>query len=274
MSAVASLQGEIDALTQKLDEVSVERDMLQTRTEPNTPASPRINQSMTPVSPDPVQGGNPWEIQCQRYEERIVELHSVIAELTRKLDEQRDDVIREESEFEAESNLAEEEENNPSDSFNEDPAYEDEDEDYTSLAFERDLDRHPVINNESASSSSSSGVAQRDYETELQTLRQELMESQTEVERVHQELGHREQELADRDRLIDQLQIERDSYRRQVEDIKATVEYQEARMDNKERPSSSNGNYAAPARSSSERRSLRRKRHEKQHEAKVFLDKT
>ena len=39
-----------------------------------------------------------WSNQCQKYEERIVELHSVIAELTRKL-EDTNDVIREESEF-------------------------------------------------------------------------------------------------------------------------------------------------------------------------------
>ena len=39
-----------------------------------------------------------WASQCQKYEERIVELHSVIAELTRKLEE-TNDVIREESEF-------------------------------------------------------------------------------------------------------------------------------------------------------------------------------
>lgn len=38
-----------------------------------------------------------WSNQCQKYEERIVELHSVIAELTRKL-EDTNDVIREESE--------------------------------------------------------------------------------------------------------------------------------------------------------------------------------
>ena len=38
-----------------------------------------------------------WASQCQKYEERIVELHSVIAELTRKLEE-TNDVIREESE--------------------------------------------------------------------------------------------------------------------------------------------------------------------------------
>ena len=40
-----------------------------------------------------------WSNQCQKYEERIVELHSVIAELSRKL-EDTNDVIKEESEFE------------------------------------------------------------------------------------------------------------------------------------------------------------------------------
>ena len=46
-----------------------------------------------------------------RYEERIVELHSVIAELSRKLEDERDDVIREESEYE----VGEEDENDNSD---------------------------------------------------------------------------------------------------------------------------------------------------------------
>ena len=49
-----------------------------------------------------------------RYEERIVELHSVIAELSRKLEDERDDVIREESEYE----VGEEDENDNSRSVN------------------------------------------------------------------------------------------------------------------------------------------------------------
>ena len=36
--------------------------------------------------------------QCQRYEEQIVELHSVIAELSRKLEVEQDDIIPEETE--------------------------------------------------------------------------------------------------------------------------------------------------------------------------------
>jgi beta-1,4-mannosyl-glycoprotein beta-1,4-N-acetylglucosaminyltransferase len=36
--------------------------------------------------------------QCQRYEEQIVELHSVIAELSRKLEVEQDDIIHEETE--------------------------------------------------------------------------------------------------------------------------------------------------------------------------------
>ncbi len=37
------------------------------------------------------------EDHCQRQEERIVELHSVIAELSRKLESREENVIREES---------------------------------------------------------------------------------------------------------------------------------------------------------------------------------
>ena len=33
-----------------------------------------------------------------RYEERIIELHSVIAELSKKMEEEKDDIIKEESE--------------------------------------------------------------------------------------------------------------------------------------------------------------------------------
>ena len=76
-----------------------------------------------------------WEAQCQRYEERIVELHSVIAELSRKLETGKDDVIPEESEVDEtlDSCIEEEEELEQSQA-----AY-----DENSLAFERDLDKHP-----------------------------------------------------------------------------------------------------------------------------------
>lgn len=39
------------------------------------------------------------EVQAQRYEERLTELHSVIAELSRKIDRQRALVIREEDDI-------------------------------------------------------------------------------------------------------------------------------------------------------------------------------
>ena len=53
---------------------------------------------------------HPVLVSNLRYEERIVELHSVIAELSRKLEDERDDVIREESEYE----VGEEDENDNS----------------------------------------------------------------------------------------------------------------------------------------------------------------
>ena len=65
-------------LTQRLAQVTVERDQLRQQ--------------------DP-----------ERYEERIVELHSVIAELSRKLELGKDDVIPEESEIEEEEDDNEEE---------------------------------------------------------------------------------------------------------------------------------------------------------------------
>ena len=37
-------------------------------------------------------------LTMHRYEERIIELHSVIAELSKKMEEEKDDVIKEESE--------------------------------------------------------------------------------------------------------------------------------------------------------------------------------
>ena len=78
-------------------------------------------------------------MQCQRYEERIIELHSVIAELSKKMAEENDEVIKEESEYE--SNV--DNQSIATDSFvDEKLRYQDEYEDYTSLAFERDLDIH------------------------------------------------------------------------------------------------------------------------------------
>ena len=84
---------QIMELTQRLAQVTVERDQLRQQ--------------------DP-----------ERYEERIVELHSVIAELSRKLELGKDDVIPEESEVEEE-----EEENEEEGSYVSDSCLDDEDHD-------------------------------------------------------------------------------------------------------------------------------------------------
>ena len=74
------------------------------------------NDDETETNPPDDQMSEYWSNQCQKYEERIVELHSVIAELSRKL-EDTGDVIREESEFEETSVIT-------------DSCVEDEDEDH------------------------------------------------------------------------------------------------------------------------------------------------
>ena len=75
-------------LTNRLKEVTAERDHLQ--------EAVKIIESSKNKKDD-----NRWEAQCQRYEERIIELHSVIAELSKKMEEEKDDMIKEESEYES-----------------------------------------------------------------------------------------------------------------------------------------------------------------------------
>ena len=165
--------------------------------------------------------------QCQKYEERIVELHSVIAEMSRKLDNAKD-VIVEESEV-TDSCIEEESEND-------DLEHSDENEvndDYDSLNFERDLEEH-----------------NRDvlYKIEMfDELQKEMTDTRAQNQKLEQVLVHRDHEIKESAKEIKMLQNDRESLKRQLEDLQSTLEYQEAKMDKS-------------SRSSSERRSLRRKK--------------
>ena len=76
-------------LTSRLDQVTQERGLLQETVRSGQGARGKKEDSR-------------WESQCQRQEERIIELHSVIAELSRKMEETRDDMIKEEREVQEE----------------------------------------------------------------------------------------------------------------------------------------------------------------------------
>lgn len=76
LAALASLRGEILDLSTRLHAVSEERDLLE-----KSLTQAQINAEAT---------------VAQQYEERLTELHSVIAELSRKMDRQRALVITEE----------------------------------------------------------------------------------------------------------------------------------------------------------------------------------
>lgn len=274
MSALSSLQREIESLSQRLQEVELERDNLK-RSMRNNGTRSSTNTLDSNLHEESGLSNDELELQCQRYEERMVELHSVIAELTRKLQSQEEDVIREESEFEDTQSIV-------TDSCDEDgEANGDEDEDYNSLAFERDLERNAPFRHHRnpggvsrnsriyGSSSSDSFSAERaDYEAEISRLHEKIKVSQEESQKLTDELCERERHLAEQQLVIDQLQLERDAFKRQVEDIKTTVEYQEARMDRRSAHAlgASTGSplhSTSSGRSSSERRSLRRKRHDK-----------
>ena len=87
------------------------------------------------------------------------------------------------------------------------------------------------------------------YKIELfDELQNEVAETRTDNERLQQVIIDRDEELADSSEAIRRLQTERESLKRQLEDLQSTLEFQEAKMDR------------GSGKSSSERRSLRRKK--------------
>ncbi|XP_006818398.1 colorectal mutant cancer protein-like, partial [Saccoglossus kowalevskii] len=89
LAALASLKGEIIELTNRLSHVTTERDSLDRKL-----AKAQIERARLIH-----ENEERFETQSQRYEERIIELHSVIAELNKKIDRSQGNVIREEDEF-------------------------------------------------------------------------------------------------------------------------------------------------------------------------------
>ena len=228
-------------LTNRLDQVTAERDHLQ--------QTVKIIQSSNNKKED-----NRWEAQCLRYEERIIELHSVIAELSKKMEETKDDVIKEESEYE--SNV--DNQSIVTDSFvDEKIRYRDEFEDYTSLAFERDLEVHTrslkkLDRNKSDKNGESIASVSDDTDKsdeskfsvgytkqlelqvlELLNIKDQLTQERMEKEDMMIKLEQKDKELKMASQQISNLIVERDTYKRQISDLKSTVEYQEAKMESK-----------------------------------------
>ena len=221
-------------LTSRLNQVTAERDLLQETVRSGQGARGKKEESR-------------WESQCQRQEERIIELHSVIAELSRKMEETRDDMIKEESEVE--SNL--DNQSIATDSFvDEKLRYRDEFEDYTSLAFERDLEFHTSLGRAKARTAASlsedrtsersaeSGSCSYTKQLELQVvellgLKDQLAQERLGREQLELQLGLKEKELGAARQQVASLVLERDTYKRQISDLKSTVEYQEAKMESK-----------------------------------------
>ena len=101
-------------------------------------------------------------------------------------------------------------------------------------------------------------------------MREEMELLKAENGQMRQDLSDKERSEAEHRNLVDRLTSERDSYKRQLDDIKTTVEFQEARMDSAASKATDGGVTVSPSpvqttssRSSAERRSLRRRRHEK-----------
>ncbi|XP_069679820.1 colorectal mutant cancer protein isoform X2 [Periplaneta americana] len=89
LAALASLKGEILDLSSRLHTVTQERDLLEKT----------LNKTQLEKLRLVAESDERCELQAQRHEERITELHCVIAELRRKIDRQRALVIREEDDI-------------------------------------------------------------------------------------------------------------------------------------------------------------------------------
>ncbi|XP_076311580.1 colorectal mutant cancer protein-like isoform X2 [Tachypleus tridentatus] len=93
LAALASLKREILDLNQRVQHVSQERDMLERQ----------VNRAQLDRMRLARDHEERLDQQAQRYEERLTELHSIIAELSKKLDIQRATVIKEEDELSQQS---------------------------------------------------------------------------------------------------------------------------------------------------------------------------
>ncbi|XP_010985818.3 colorectal mutant cancer protein isoform X1 [Camelus dromedarius] len=89
LAALASLRGDIVELNQRLQQTERERDLLEKKL-----AKAQCEQSHLMREHEDVQ-----ERTTLRYEERITELHSIIAELNKKIDRLQGTTIREEDEY-------------------------------------------------------------------------------------------------------------------------------------------------------------------------------
>ncbi|KAG0714225.1 Colorectal mutant cancer protein [Chionoecetes opilio] len=99
LAALGSLKGEILELSSRLKVLSQERDLLEKTLTVTQLEKVRVEQ----------ENEDRLDSQAQHYEERLTELHSVIAELSRKIEQQRINVIAEEdvvAEEESQSELS------------------------------------------------------------------------------------------------------------------------------------------------------------------------
>jgi len=166
------------------------------------------------------ENSNGIDLRCQRYEERIVELHSVIAELSRKL-QGSDDVIEEE-----------EEESEVDDVIGE-RHFESRD---TPRKIPHFVEEFEEIEEEDEISGSGSKYEEEDedfaYKIELfDAVHAELVEVKRENANLLDTIQVKDSELANAEECMAELRKERENLKRQLDDLQNTVEFQEAKMD-------------------------------------------
>ncbi|KAJ9578304.1 hypothetical protein L9F63_005470, partial [Diploptera punctata] len=235
LAALASLKGEILDLSSRLHTVTQERDLLE-----KTLSKTQLEKLRLVAETE-----ERAELQAQRYEERLTELHSVIAELSRKIERQRALVIREEDDIsenedpevsrcEAEgstANLADDSElqdgdrtlgdadSSSADCCENQRQQADEVESPTEEVIPRNNEQQP-LNKETATSC---------HSLQMAALAEELAQMRAENAALQEQLARQEEELSRARGALGGLRGDRDRLRKKIREVEGKLQQDQPR---------------------------------------------
>ncbi|XP_068082210.1 colorectal mutant cancer protein isoform X2 [Anabrus simplex] len=217
LAALASLKGEILDLSSRLHTVTQERDLLEKT----------LNKTQLEKLRLVADTEERAELQAQRYEERLTELHSVIAELRRKIDRQRSLVIREEDDVISENedqdlsrdaegsttNLADDSELQDGDRTIGDADSSSAEIDNRAVEAGHNLDVQP-LNKETATSC---------HSLQMAALAEELAQQRAENAALQEQLARQEEELERVRGALGGLRGDRDRLRKKIREVEGRL---------------------------------------------------
>nr|CAD7402616.1 unnamed protein product [Timema poppensis] len=220
LAALASLKGEILDLSSRLHSVTQERDLLE--------------KTLTKTQLEKIRLATETEekldIQSLRYEERLTELHSVIAELSRKIDRQRALVIREEDDIsENEDQDISRDAEGSTTHLADDSELQDVDRtlgDADSSSGEND---HKVAESDDLAAAEESHLLNKETATschslQMAALAEELAQQRVENQALQEQLARQEEELKETRGALGGLRGDRDRLRKKIREVESRLQ--------------------------------------------------